>query len=283
MNVALFPAPLLAIDLESLLPFLFVVYWIVSQIFGAFRRGRQAPGPVPGPRPPRLDPVAGPRPPANADDPQADIARQIEAFLRQAAGEPPRRADDVGRPGNAAPRPAGASRPQGPSRSPPPSRPQPPAPVAGQRRPSTLSPRERDEALRPRQGQAQDGTRRVDARSPRDRSEQAATTEATRPGAKKPRPAKPPAAAAARSPSLTRLDGGDGAGESVERHVNEAFGRELPHLAAAQGGSSALPPVEAVPARPSMADDLVRKLRDPASIRELIVLREVLDRPVSRW
>ena len=81
-------------------------------------------------------------------------------------------------------------------------------------------------------------------------------------------------ASPARSPSLTRLD--DAAAATVERHVSEAFGKELPHLAGGQAGG---PP----PAPPSLADDLLRKLRDPASIRELILLREVLDRPVGRW
>jgi len=291
MNVvplpAQLPGPLLAVDLESLLPFLFVIYWILSQVFNAFRRGRQVAAPQP--RPPRLDPAAGRRPPAGADDPHVDITRQIEEFLRQASGEPPRRAD-----GGAAPRPLEVTRPQAPAR------PQPQPPAAGPRRPSTLSPRERDEALSPRERDeelrpraGQDGTRRVDARSPRDRLDPAAVTDVVRKGATKTRAAKPLVPPPTRSPSLTRLDGdgaGSGGAASVERHVSEAFGAELPHLAAPPGrglappGRALSPPgPEATAARPSLADDLVRKLRDPASIRELIVLREVLDRPVSRW
>jgi hypothetical protein len=268
MNVvplpAQLPGPLLAIDLESLLPFLFVIYWLLSQVFGVLRRGRQVAAPQP--RPPRLEPAAGPpRPPAGADDAHVDIARQIEEFLRQASGEPPRRAD-----GGAAPRPVETTRPQA----------QPTA--AGPRRPSTLSPRERDEALRQRAGQ--EGTRRVDARPPRDRSEPATATDGPRKGAKTSRTTKPAVPPPARSPSLTRLDGdGSGGAASVERHVSEAFGRELPHLAATPGRAATPPAAEVTAAGPSLADDLVRKLRDPASIRELILLREVLDRPVNRW
>ena len=36
------------------------------------------------------------------------------------------------------------------------------------------------------------------------------------------------------------------------------------------------------PAAPA-ADDFVRMLRNPATIRQVILMREVLDRPVDRW
>jgi len=264
MNVVPPVAPLLAIDLESLLPFLFVIYWIVSQVFGALRRGQRAPGPQP--RPQRIEPA--PRPQADAGDPHGDITRQIEEFLRQASGEPPRRPA-----GGAGPRPAEAARPQ------PAVRPQTSPPAAPPRRPTTLSPRERDEALQPRDGTAE--PRRVDSRSPRDRGDVTPVAEAARKGNKKPRMTRPPAAPPrSPPPSLTRLDAGTD--ESVERHVTEAFGRELPHLAAGQAGGPP-PSAPSSSATPSLTADLVRKLRDPASIRELILIREVLDRPVHRW
>jgi hypothetical protein len=39
-----------------------------------------------------------------------------------------------------------------------------------------------------------------------------------------------------------------------------------------------------VPARqPTPAEELVHLLQNPATIRQVILLREVIDRPVERW
>jgi hypothetical protein len=75
------------------------------------------------------------------------------------------------------------------------------------------------------------------------------------------------------------------AGETqVARHVHDAFAHELKHLAA---GLSDAGPQNAVPAAPkpraSQAEELAHLLRSPASIRQVILLREVIDRPTHRW
>ena len=78
------PAPLLAIDFDTLLPVLFVIFWIVSQVFAVIRRAGQGAAPPPG----RPRPVAGPaRPAQNVDEARREMARQIEDFLRQASGQ----------------------------------------------------------------------------------------------------------------------------------------------------------------------------------------------------
>jgi hypothetical protein len=78
-------------------------------------------------------------------------------------------------------------------------------------------------------------------------------------------------------PSLADRDAAGRGRETVEKHVREAFSKDLPHLAADAADESQRP------APPTVADSLVRKLRDPATIRELILVREVLERPVDRW
>jgi hypothetical protein len=69
----------------------------------------------------------------------------------------------------------------------------------------------------------------------------------------------------------------------VARHVQDAFSRELTHLRgtitqedAQAGGTPRL-------ATPTQAEELVHLLRNPSTIRQVILLREVLDRPVDRW
>jgi len=66
-------------------------------------------------------------------------------------------------------------------------------------------------------------------------------------------------------------------GSDVSKHVTEAFATDLKHRIA---------PVDAPLQPPVVADravDLVSMLREPATLRTLVVLREVLDRPVDRW
>jgi len=73
----------------------------------------------------------------------------------------------------------------------------------------------------------------------------------------------------------------------VARHVQDAYAHELSHLQSgldkatdepAKGVSSQPPPRGGLAAR-----DLVAAARDPATIRQAILLREILERPVDRW
>jgi hypothetical protein len=72
--------------------------------------------------------------------------------------------------------------------------------------------------------------------------------------------------------------------ESVARHVQDAFSHELKHLRgtiredeAQQAGGTPRPTA------PTQAEELVHLLRSPATIRQVVLLREILDRPVDRW
>ncbi|MEI6255659.1 MAG: hypothetical protein WCQ77_03345 [Planctomycetota bacterium] len=71
--------------------------------------------------------------------------------------------------------------------------------------------------------------------------------------------------------------------ESVARHVHDAFGTELKHLRGGLGfeerQAATVEPAGVAP----QAKDLVKMLRDPATIRQVILLREILDRPIDRW
>jgi hypothetical protein len=95
-----------------------------------------------------------------------------------------------------------------------------------------------------------------------------------------------PAAVPARPATATATTGAgvEPAKGDVTRHVQEAFPRSLSHL---EGGLvHDAPPMIGDPAtRPTAtaADDLVKMLRNPATIRQVIIMREVLDRPVDRW
>jgi len=217
------PAPLFAAGfdwLEAILPFLFVGFWILSQVFAVFRR--VAGGPV---RPPVVGPPGRPRdvaggPPPLPEAERSELERQIAEFLREAQRDP-----------------RGAERPQ--ARREPPRRPAEP-----QRRVATP-----------------------------------AVQEPTRPA-----PAKPVAAGA--PVRAQRPAGGLGAGPSdVARHVQDAFSHQLGHLHSgleARGEVDAREPVQR--AGSSLAPhDLVRILRDPATLRQAVLLREILERPVERW
>lgn len=62
----------------------------------------------------------------------------------------------------------------------------------------------------------------------------------------------------------------------VARHVEEAFAHDLAHEVPVRQG-------EAATTRSTPAVGLADLLRDPATIRRLIVMREVLERPTERW
>ena len=193
--------------LEGLLPFLFVLFWIVSQVFNAFKamgRGRPQPPVV---RPPRPAPNV-PR----ADDIRGQLDRQIGEFLERQAGQRDR-------------------------------------PVERPRQP-----------VRPRS---------------------AANTPAGRPEARATRVPPPPAAPAAKPKVAERAAVGT-AGSDVARHVHDAFAHELDHLSTSIAAGA---PVNADSRRPVAppAAELVTMLRNPTTLRQLILLREVLDRPTERW
>ncbi|MCX7413805.1 MAG: hypothetical protein NTW36_10265 [Planctomycetia bacterium] len=217
-----------AIDwLESLLPVLFVGFWILSQVFAIFRRvagGGEAAKGNGGARPqPPAAPEAGP-------ELRGDLQKQIEEFLRQATGERPVQPKPQPRP-IAQPKPA-APRPV----------------VAKAVTPPAVSSRE----TAPRAG-------------------------------------------------VERNVGSFAAGKTdVARHVQDAFAHDLKHDRPGVGLANAplragRSPLAGQPAAApaalkrtaklpvSTAAELLEALRNPATIRQTILLREVLERPVDRW
>ena len=73
----------------------------------------------------------------------------------------------------------------------------------------------------------------------------------------------------------------------VDRHVSDAFSHDLRHRTSGLADhhlNTATPDQPAPrPVVATQAEDLVRMLANPASLRQLILLREVLDRPIDRW
>lgn len=209
--------------LEGLLPLLFVIFWIVSQVVNVVRRvagggGRPAAPPV---RPPRR-PVAG-----EPDvDVRVELERQIEEFLRQSRGEPRQ------------PTPRPASQPAQ-SRKP---QPRPQQRPAGQRS---------------------------------ERSQTAGTSAVRR------TPPSPPPKVKTSAPRVaTRQFTPLGeAGDDVAEHVQDAFAHDLGHRDPMLSSPTAAKPIGGG----STANDLAAAFRDPAALRRLIVMREILDRPIHRW
>ena len=95
------------------------------------------------------------------------------------------------------------------------------------------------------------------------------------------RPRSEPAAVVTKTPRLAdrHLHPLGEAGDDVSEHVRDAFAHDLRHLSTASGQAV---PDERPPAQ-SIVDGLTASLRDPASLRRLVVMREILDRPVDRW
>ena len=243
------PCPLFAAGfdwIEALLPFLFVAFWIISQVFAVFRRlqggGRQPQPPV------RIDrPRGQPRPPGGGADVRSELERQIQEFLRQATGEQARR------PGGP-PEPARPATPAQP-RADQPSRGQPRTEPARKVEPARI---ERPSGQRP-------------AAAPARKDPAGAATAKRVPGRQTVPPA-PGSVAASLAPQ----------GESVARHVQDAFSHDLTHE---RGGlAHDAPGAEPVMRRTNdLAAELAEMLRSPAATRRAILLREVLERPVDRW
>lgn len=220
--------------LEALLPILFVIFWIVSQVMNVVKsmRGEKGGAPVPPARPAPARPAPGP--PAAAGRPlpdasRAELDRQIEAFRRaqaEAAGQRDRAANrPAAPPRRDEPRPQPAPRPRSGASGTPPARPATPA--------------------RPRPQAA----------------ERAAP------------PAAPPPLA--------------GHGGEIARHVEGAFAHDLAHSAPnvhpdLDAGRPRLPATASQGPR-STAEALIAMMRDPDTVRQAILLREILDRPVERW
>ena len=210
--------------LEALLPFLFVAFWIVSQVFAVFRRlqggGRQQPPP------PRFDPVRDrPRPPQPAGEDAADqrsvLEKQIAEFLREATGEK-KPQPTINQPTMQKSEPGTATRPQPPRAA---------APVRREREPK-------------KNAVTRESAARITETAPQQPQSQS---------------------------------------ESVARHVQDAFSRELTHLRGAitqdEPQAGAAPRTSA----PTQAEELMHLLRNPVTVRQVILLREILDRPVDRW
>ena len=223
--------------LEALLPFLFVAFWIVSQVFAVFRRlqggGRQQ---QPLPRP-RFDPGRDrPRPVRRVAEPdgdlRSDLEKQIAEFLREATGDKK-------------PQPAVKK-----------TKPVKPVVVARQESPRSDADRREPPASRGA------SPVRLEERQPK---KVVSSREAE---------ASPKAAV---SPEHSQT------GESVAQHVQGAFARELSHLRGAITQDQSQPGAAPRAAAPTQAEELVHLLRNPATIRQVILLREVLDRPVDRW
>lgn len=74
-------------------------------------------------------------------------------------------------------------------------------------------------------------------------------------------------------------------GEAIAEKVRQDFAKELEHLSTPLTADRAIasPQPGGGAATGSPAAEIVRSLRSPVALRELVVIREILDRPVDRW
>lgn len=223
-----FPSPLLAAGfdwLEAILPFAFVLIWIISQAAAVLRKAggvekRAAPRRPREPVVPQLDIARDAIAPDNVAplgvDGQQELRQQIDAFLGRLIEQQQ------------------IERPEG-------------TPTGGSRR---RRPSEADQRARPRK--RREGSRR----------------------------AAPVPQGLSRRPAATT---------DVAEHVREVFSHEMAHLRRGLAeNEGSVPPVPAdaqawTEAAGAPAPLLLRLLRSPATIRDAIVMREVLDRPIDRW
>jgi len=252
------PVPLVAaIDprdlLEYLVPILFAVFWILSRLAAVVRRLAGPPVKPPAVPPEILRELSrrGPRPAV----PPAAPARPLPA-AGQAADPREELARQIeeflsvrGTPAaqrNMAPRPAA---------------PKPPAQRPAAQKPVTQAPGP----------QRQQAPRAAHAPRPSKTAAPAA-----------PRPAAQPVPVAGGTVGSGTVGGLASRSSDVARHLDESFPEEgRPGLPGATRG----PVRQAAPVAPTapVAAELVAALRDPDSLRRLILLREILDRPVARW
>jgi hypothetical protein len=209
--------------LEGLLPLLFIVFWIVSQIVNVIRKAAdpgvprrpEAARPLPPPQPALPPAGAGRADPAR--DVRVDLEKQIEEFVRRSRREKPA--------------------------------------VARQAAPETQRETRRPQIVRP---------------APRDAVRGNASAEA--------QPIR-------REAVQERPLGGLGPGAAgVTRHVQDAFAHDLGHLTSPLASGAGRDAERAAPWRPdTSAAELMAMLRNPVTIRQIVLLREVIDRPVERW
>lgn len=98
-------------------------------------------------------------------------------------------------------------------------------------------------------------------------------------------PPRPPAAAVPPPIAGRKVGGLEGHSGDVARHVNDAFAQQLGHLGHLEAGlaKAARPAPSAAPRRTAAAAEIATLLRSPATVRQLVLMREILDRPEHRW
>ncbi|MFM8735078.1 MAG: hypothetical protein ACKOC8_07795 [Pirellulales bacterium] len=84
-------------------------------------------------------------------------------------------------------------------------------------------------------------------------------------------------------PRLARPIGSLEGTSAVSAHVHDAFDHELGHLHRPSTMGTVDTDASPPPRELSRADEIAMLLRSPATVRQLVVLREVLERPVTRW
>ena len=110
-----------------------------------------------------------------------------------------------------------------------------------------------------------------------------------RPPRPAPRPATPMAASRVPPPLPTssprlsdrHLQPLGEAGDDIAEHVDSAFAHDLRHRVAPSSAAAAV--TGSAASGGTSAADLAAALRDPATLRRLVLVREVLERPVGRW
>lgn len=106
-----------------------------------------------------------------------------------------------------------------------------------------------------------------------------------KPIAERTRPPRPPVEAApapaVASRSAQRVGSLEGS-STVAAHVHDAFAHEIGHLHAPLAAAVAADGTAATHAV-APADEIIRLVRSPSTMRQLVVLHEVLERPVGRW
>jgi len=109
----------------------------------------------------------------------------------------------------------------------------------------------------------------------RGRQPAAPPSPAASPPKPRPKPARPRRPVTAGSPPPLPPRGSQGG--DIARHVESAFAHDLAHE------SPAAEPAATTQASASPAAELAATLRSPAGLRQLVLMREILERPTQRW